>query len=265
MPSLLNYGTFQGSIQGPRAALDTYIHVFCSAFLTSSTLQYSAWTACRDKHPRALAIASPSQASLTAKAMSAAPATNEPQSAFEFPAEVLHAVFAQAWEPSSTDIDLIEKNSLRSTVLSCAQVCQHWRIAARDLSSGWSYAIDYGKNSPEVVADFLNLSRPHLLDVGHRSAPFRIRTKKDVTVLGLLKQEVARIREWNAEVIPIPGQSISSASWILPPQQSAVVALRVWGGLSLFAVGYEEALRNPSHPLNSSVTISIPFTCDNEV
>lgn len=146
-----------------------------------------------------------------------------------FPSEVLHAIFSQAWETCGPDISLVEKDALRSTVLSCAQVCQHWRLAARDLSCGWAYAIDYRKNSPAVVADFLKLSIPHPLDVGHRSAPFRIRTERDLAVLNLLKSEIPRIREWNVEVASIPGQSITSTSWILPSDQPAIVTLRVRG------------------------------------
>ncbi|TEB21945.1 hypothetical protein FA13DRAFT_1716401 [Coprinellus micaceus] len=118
------------------------------------------------------------------------------------PCEILQAIFTEAVRPSSADIDLEETILLRSTILGCSQVCQIWRLAARDYSLLWIHAIDPRKHSPEVVADLLELSRPHLIEVGHRSAPFFITTERHCNVLLKFRPHRGRIREWNVFLSP---------------------------------------------------------------
>jgi hypothetical protein len=136
-----------------------------------------------------------------------------------------------ALEPSSSNIDLDEKITLRVTSLSCAQVCQQWRLAARDCCILWPNAVDFQWQLPEVIADLLPLSRPHPIDIGHRAAPFRIAKQRDIAVLNLLKAESSRIHEWNVE-FPLARQRHSMPGWVFPSQatdQPLVTALRYTG------------------------------------
>ncbi|KAJ3531591.1 hypothetical protein NMY22_g8091 [Coprinellus aureogranulatus] len=152
------------------------------------------------------------------------------------PAELLHIIFTFALEPSSSDIDLEERNFLRATILSCAQVNQQWRLAARDCRALWVHAVDLQSQSLEVIADLLPLSRPHPIDVGHRSAPFRVVSERDLALFDVLKAEANRIREWNLDV-PAESRKLRVRKGCVTafPSRAAdqplVTAVRYQGGL----------------------------------
>ncbi|TEB28776.1 hypothetical protein FA13DRAFT_1735301 [Coprinellus micaceus] len=128
-----------------------------------------------------------------------------------------------------SDLDLDEKTTLRVTIFSCAQVCQQWRLAARDCRILWPNAVDFQWQLPEVIADLLPLSRPHPIDVGHRAAPFRIAKQRDVAVLNLLKVESRRIREWNVE-FPLAHQLHSMSGWVFPSTDQPLVSVLRYAG-----------------------------------
>ncbi|KAJ3527515.1 hypothetical protein NMY22_g9755 [Coprinellus aureogranulatus] len=138
---------------------------------------------------------------------------NTPLDPPTLPCEVLQNIFALAMQQSRPDIDYKEQANLRSTILACAQVCWLWREAARGYSPLWVHAIDFQAHPPQVIHDLLQLSRPHPIEVGHRSAPFRITRGRDFVVLNLLKEDCPRIREWNIE-IPEAYSPLNYCRWI---------------------------------------------------
>ncbi|TEB21940.1 hypothetical protein FA13DRAFT_1716398 [Coprinellus micaceus] len=121
-----------------------------------------------------------------------------------FPAEILHSIFSFAVEASSSDVDLVEKNNLRAAAFALSQ----------------------------LLPDFLQLSRPHPIDVGHRSSPFRVAVMRDFAILPLLKQERRRIREWNVEIFTDYHQSrivAAADNLIFPLHQPSLAAIRATG------------------------------------
>lgn len=147
-----------------------------------------------------------------------------------FPTELLHLIFSFALEPSSTDISLEEKTTLRTTIVSISHTSQHWRFAARDCSNLWSNAIDFQRQPVEVIADYLELSKPHPIDVGHHSEPYRVEDQRDILILDLLKAESSRIREWNVQFPPAEDQPHPSRGWLFPStEQPSVTAIRYIG------------------------------------
>lgn len=146
------------------------------------------------------------------------------------PSELLHIIFTFALEPSASEIDLEERNILRATILSCAHVSQQWRLAARDCRILWIHAVDFQSQPLEVIADLLPLSRPHPIDIGHRSAPFRITDRCHIAILDLVKAEARRIREWNVEFPPESKKFKVKPGWTFPSaDQPPVTALRYKG------------------------------------
>lgn len=179
-----------------------------------------------------------------------------------FPSEILHIIFCFAMEPSSDDIDLTEKNTLRTTILTLIQICQQWRLAAHDCPRLWVHSIDIQRHAPEIVAEFLQLSRSHLIDVGHRSAPFRVANARDLVVFRLLRPECRRIREWNL-VRPkgyrFPDR-VQIDSFIFPLNQPFLTVIRSTGrGASLLSkIGrFSPTLRKL---FICDLRIPIPFT-----
>lgn len=149
-----------------------------------------------------------------------------------FPSEILHLIFSFALEPSSADIDLTEKNMLRATILTLVQVCEQWRLAARDCPRLWVHSIDFQHDAPETIAEYLRLSRSHLLDIGHRSAPFHVANSRDLVVFRLLRPECRRIREWNLirpNGLRLPDK-VQIDSFIFPLNQPSLTAIRSTGG-----------------------------------
>ncbi|KAJ3527517.1 hypothetical protein NMY22_g9756 [Coprinellus aureogranulatus] len=128
---------------------------------------------------------------------------DEPQNAAaNAPYELLHIIFSLAMKPSSSDIDYSEKTLLCSTILSISQVCRQWRSTALSDSSLWIHSIDFERHPPEAIAHFLRLSRPHLIDVGHRSALCRIYGKHGLAVVRALWNDFHRVKQWNIDLSP---------------------------------------------------------------
>ncbi|KAJ3538038.1 hypothetical protein NMY22_g5332 [Coprinellus aureogranulatus] len=131
------------------------------------------------------------------------PLHDEPQhAAASAPYELLHIIFSLAMTPSSSDIDYSEKALLRSTISSISQVCARWRHTALSDSYLWAHSVDFGRHSPKAIAFFLSLSRPHPIDVGHRSAPFRVYGERGVAVLRAMREDFYRVAQWNIDVSP---------------------------------------------------------------
>ncbi|TEB28773.1 hypothetical protein FA13DRAFT_1735295 [Coprinellus micaceus] len=101
---------------------------------------------------------------------------DEPRShAATLPYEILQIIFAMAME---------------------------WRYATQGHSILWVHSIDFRRHPPLAIAHYLHLSRPRLIDVGHRSAPLRISGTVGLTGLTLLKVDCHRVRQWNIDLAP---------------------------------------------------------------
>ncbi|KAJ3524890.1 hypothetical protein NMY22_g10808 [Coprinellus aureogranulatus] len=118
------------------------------------------------------------------------------------PYEVLQAIFVTAMEGSTSDVDVVEKDRLRRNILAFSQVCGQWRYAALGYSPLWVHSIDFLSYPSLAIDYYLRLSRPNPIDVGHRSAPFRVAGRRALVVLHILKDDYNRVRQWNIEISP---------------------------------------------------------------
>ncbi|TEB21936.1 hypothetical protein FA13DRAFT_1525065 [Coprinellus micaceus] len=116
------------------------------------------------------------------------------------PYEILHAIFATAMRPSSSDIDLAEKDRLSANIRAFSHVCGQWRHAAMGHSILWIHAADFSRHSPPALAYYLRLSRPHAIDVGHRAAPWCLAGGRGLIILNNLQEDCHRVRQWNIDV-----------------------------------------------------------------
>ncbi|RXW17998.1 hypothetical protein EST38_g7856 [Candolleomyces aberdarensis] len=143
------------------------------------------------------------------------------------PTEIIQAIFSFAVQPSSGDIDLEEKDLIRATIFSCSQVCRFWRTVARGYSPLWANAIDFQESSFLAIQELLQLSEPHLFDVGHRSAPFQVYRRRDILVLHILQAHSHRIREWNVDYCA--GHRAEFHPWLLSHPSPGLHTAR-WAG-----------------------------------
>ncbi|KAF5341135.1 hypothetical protein D9611_005867 [Ephemerocybe angulata] len=120
----------------------------------------------------------------------------------ELPCETLQTIFAFAAQPNSPDPRLEDIETVRASIAACSQVCQFWRAAARGYRALWVHSIDFQRLPLRVIIDYLHLSDPHPIPVGHRSSPFRISSVRDVSVLDTLFHYRHRIKEINLEIDP---------------------------------------------------------------
>lgn len=121
------------------------------------------------------------------------------------PTEILHSFICLACSVGRDDPDLLELRASQAMVIVCAAVSRKWQDVTASHPELWSRLFDCARYPLPTLCRLLRLSRPRLLNVGHRSAPLTLSWPEEslrnvYPIIRLIYLSRKRIRELHVEV-----------------------------------------------------------------